>query len=64
MKDMVTKYANDVIATSAFGIKIDTLENPDNTFYKMGLKISNFGGGWILLKFFCFWLIPRIMKVS
>ncbi|XP_026482129.1 cytochrome P450 9e2-like [Ctenocephalides felis] len=66
VKDLVTKYANDVIASSAssaFGIKVDTLKNPDNIFYKMGRKVSNFSGFWVSLKFFAFLLIPHIMRV-
>lgn len=64
MKDLITKYANDVIATSAFGIKINTLEEPDNIFYKMGQTVSNFSGFWISIKFFAFMTVPKLMKVN
>lgn len=63
MKDLVTKYANDVIATSAFGIKINTLEEPDNLFYKMGQTISNVTGFWTSLKFFALMTVPKLLKV-
>uniref|UniRef100_A0A6M2DZN4 Putative cytochrome n=1 Tax=Xenopsylla cheopis TaxID=163159 RepID=A0A6M2DZN4_XENCH len=63
MKDLITKYANDVIATSAFGIKINTLEEPDNIFYKMGQTVSNFSGFWISIKFFAFMTVPKLMKI-
>ncbi|XP_033230552.1 cytochrome P450 9e2-like [Belonocnema kinseyi] len=36
MKDAFTRYTNDVIATCAFGIKIDSMKNPENEFYLMG----------------------------
>uniref|UniRef100_A0A182US72 Uncharacterized protein n=1 Tax=Anopheles merus TaxID=30066 RepID=A0A182US72_ANOME len=33
MKDVFTRYANDVIATCAFGIKVDSLKNAENDFF-------------------------------
>ncbi|XP_026482128.1 cytochrome P450 9e2-like [Ctenocephalides felis] len=62
IKDLVTKYANDVIATSAFGIKVDTLKDPDNEFYRMGKKVTNFSGVLVNLKFAAFLMMPQVMK--
>ncbi|XP_026482127.1 cytochrome P450 9e2-like [Ctenocephalides felis] len=62
VKDLVTKYANDVIATSAFGIKVDSLKDPENIFYKMGKRVTNFSGVLVSLKFFAFMMMPRVMK--
>ncbi|XP_029173473.1 uncharacterized protein LOC114942302 [Nylanderia fulva] len=42
MKDAFTKYTNDVIATCAFGIKIDSMKNPTNKFYVSGKETTNF----------------------
>lgn len=64
IKDLVTKYANDVIATSAFGIKVDTLKDPDNEFYRMGKKVTNFSGVLVNLKFAAFLMMPQVMKVN
>ncbi|XP_020298107.1 cytochrome P450 9e2-like [Pseudomyrmex gracilis] len=36
MKDVLSRYTNDVIATCAFGIKVDSLKNPNNDFYVYG----------------------------
>lgn len=44
MKDILTRYANDVIATTAFGIKCDSLKQPTNEFYIMGKDATNFTG--------------------
>jgi len=33
MKDAFSKYTNDVIATCAFGIKIDSMKDSTNVFY-------------------------------
>lgn len=43
MKDIFTRYANDVIATCAFGINVDLMRNPENEFYTFGKKATNFG---------------------
>lgn len=63
-KELLTKYTNDVIATSAFGVKVDTLQNPDNTFYEMGKRISNLNGFKMSLKFFGYILMPKVMEVT
>ncbi|XP_044758511.1 cytochrome P450 9e2-like [Coccinella septempunctata] len=40
MKETYSKFTNDVIATCAFGISCDTLENPDNEFFAMGKAVT------------------------
>lgn len=62
MKDTYTRYTNDVIATTAFGIKVDSLAEPKNTFYLMGKKMTNFTGIITTLKFFGFFVFPTIYK--
>lgn len=60
-EEFFAKFANDIIATTAFGIKLNTLEDPNNEFYTTGRKILDFSGlqG---LKFFGYIFIPSIMK--
>nr|XP_032525517.1 cytochrome P450 9e2-like isoform X1 [Danaus plexippus plexippus] len=41
-KDLTTRYTNDVIASCAFGIKVDSHTNVDNDFYKIGKIASTF----------------------
>jgi len=43
MKDAFSKYTNDVIATCAFGIKIDSMKDPTNVFY-VYKEVANFLG--------------------
>jgi hypothetical protein len=62
MKDLFTRYTNDVIATSAFGIGCDSLNNPKNEFYEMGKDITNFRGVRALI-FFGYMMSPKLMKV-
>jgi cytochrome P450 family 9 len=62
MKDFFTRYTNDVIATSAFGIACDSLNNPENEFYLMGKDVTNFSGIRALI-FFGYMFSPKLMKV-
>ncbi|KAF2887202.1 hypothetical protein ILUMI_18971, partial [Ignelater luminosus] len=45
MKDTFTRFTNDVIATSAFGVTCDSIRNRDNEFYLNGKIATNFGEG-------------------
>jgi cytochrome P450 family 9 len=62
MKDLFKRYTNDVIATSAFGIGCDSLNNPKNEFYEMGKDLTNFRGLRALI-FFGYMMSPKLMKV-
>lgn len=61
-KDTFTKFANDVIGTAVFGITCDSFANPENEFYKMGLKVTDFTGIRAFI-FFVYSLSPALMKV-
>ncbi|XP_017770184.1 PREDICTED: cytochrome P450 9e2-like [Nicrophorus vespilloides] len=63
MKDIFTRYANDVIATCAFGVTCDSLKEPKNEFYVMGRQASDFSSIIKNLKIFFFILLPKIAKV-
>ncbi|XP_011699841.1 PREDICTED: cytochrome P450 9e2-like [Wasmannia auropunctata] len=42
MKNIFTRYTNDVIATCAFGISVDSMRNPTNEFYVYGKDATTF----------------------
>lgn len=61
LKDVFTRYSNDLIATVAFGLTCDSFTEKDNPFYLLGKDISNFSG----LKGLCFVLdSPWLLKVT
>ncbi|KAK1117067.1 hypothetical protein K0M31_016990 [Melipona bicolor] len=64
LKDIFTRYGNDVIATAAFGIDVNSLKDPDNEFYERGVDASSFGGTLRLIKFLLFRLSPRLTRAA
>lgn len=63
LKDIFTRYANDVIASTAFGLEIDSLKEANNDFYVMGKKFANFDDNGTL-KFFLYDVLTTPMKVN
>lgn len=63
LKDAFTRFTNDVIATTAFGITCDSLENRENEFYTMGKKVTDFTG-WKILIFALHAMSPTISNVG
>lgn len=62
LKDTSTRFTNDVIATTAFGIECDSLKYKLNEFYLMGKKITDFTGLRNFI-FLLFSVCPHLMKV-
>lgn len=63
VKDLMTRYANDVIASCAFGLKVDSYMDENNQFYAMGKTAATFTFRQILMLFVSA-SFPRIFKVS
>ena len=63
LKEFYTRYTNDVIATAAFGIRVDSLKQPTNEFYMMGQDLT-YIGGVRALKWFAYMFMPKLMQVS
>ena len=62
VKELFTKFTNDVIATAAFGVHCDTLQDPNNDFYKMGKDFMNVSSKRIVV-FFAYTVVSKFMKV-
>lgn len=62
-KDLFARYTNDVIANSAFGIKINSLKDRNNEFITMGKEATNFKG-IVIVKFFFMVVCSSLMKVN
>ncbi|XP_053683470.1 probable cytochrome P450 9f2 [Sabethes cyaneus] len=62
MKDTFSRLGNDVIATVAFGIQVDSLKEPDNEFYRKGKEILNFQSVKGLVKALLLRSMPRLSQ--
>ncbi|XP_019565200.3 cytochrome P450 9e2-like [Aedes albopictus] len=61
LTDLFTRFGSDVIATCAFGIKMDSLRDHDNDFYDNGKKMMRFERLSVLLRMFAFKFFPSLM---
>ncbi|XP_051170750.1 cytochrome P450 9e2-like [Leptopilina boulardi] len=60
IKDCFTRYTNDVIATCAFGINVDSMKNPKNEFYLMGIDVTD--PVKMSIKFIFLRMFPKLLK--
>lgn len=60
-KDLLSRYATNIIATCAFGLRVDAVTERDNEFFLSGKTITNFDSiqG---IKFLLFDAMPKVMK--
>ncbi|XP_011866847.1 PREDICTED: cytochrome P450 9e2-like isoform X3 [Vollenhovia emeryi] len=64
-KEVFRRYTNDVIATAAFGISVNSMKDRDNEFYMRGIEAANFSSGFLTtVKFVIFRVCPWIAKLT
>jgi cytochrome P450 family 9 len=63
LRDLYSRFTNDVIATAAFGIGIDSLKNPTNEFYTTGQEAFKTGHLRMMKHFACL-MSPKLVQVS
>ncbi|KAK4874175.1 hypothetical protein RN001_013535 [Aquatica leii] len=63
LKDVFTRYTNDVIASVAFGLSCDSLKERDNEFYRMGKLATNLTGFWFNIAILSFMISPTLSKI-
>ncbi|XP_065342836.1 cytochrome P450 9e2-like [Cloeon dipterum] len=56
-KSTFTRLTNDIIASTAFGVETNAVQNPDEEFYKYAKNITNFG----VLRSFLIMCFPKLM---
>nr|AJW81129.1 cytochrome P450 CYP9Z401 [Cryptolaemus montrouzieri] len=61
-KDYFSRYSIDIIASTAFGLQIDSLKDRQNKFYMMGQEGANFSTPLKKIIFFIYQLFPRFSK--
>lgn len=60
VKDFFTRYTNDVIATCAYGLKINSLIDPENEFYLNGKILTDFTSFKQVLKAMFIMQLPSV----
>lgn len=63
MKDYFGRFANDVIASAAFGIKVNSFVDKNNQFYTLANSVTHFSY-LALVKVLLYGIMPRLMKVE
>ncbi|KXJ69997.1 hypothetical protein RP20_CCG025203 [Aedes albopictus] len=61
MKDVFSRFANDVIATCAFGLQVESSRDRENEFFVNGKKMIDFGRLVVMLRFMGHQLAPWLM---
>uniref|UniRef100_A0A6P7H9V0 Cytochrome P450 9e2-like n=1 Tax=Diabrotica virgifera virgifera TaxID=50390 RepID=A0A6P7H9V0_DIAVI len=61
-KDASGRFCTDVIASIAFGINLDSLDQKDNEFYAMVSRVSNLNKFSKLIRFMGFLLAPKLYR--
>lgn len=62
LKDVFSRYTNDVIASCAFGIKINSFTNQRNEFFVAGQRVREFTGALAALKLVLLKTVPFITR--
>lgn len=60
MKDLFSRYTNDVIASCAFGIKVNSLANPNNEFFENGQLLSRSISILDIMKYLMLRISPKL----
>lgn len=60
MKEIFSKYANDVISSAAFGYKINSFEDPNNEFFLSGKKFLDVSSARTAVRMMLILLLPKV----
>lgn len=60
-KKLIAHFSNDIIATTTFGVELNSLKDPDNEFFKVGQDMTKFGVVKCL-KLIAALKLPRLMR--
>uniref|UniRef100_A0A1I8PBH4 Cytochrome P450 n=1 Tax=Stomoxys calcitrans TaxID=35570 RepID=A0A1I8PBH4_STOCA len=61
VKDFTTRLTNDIIASTAFGLEVNSFRDKDNEFYKKAMYIMSFPP-WIQIKLMFTMIFPTLSK--
>ncbi|XP_063709947.1 probable cytochrome P450 9f2 [Culicoides brevitarsis] len=62
IKDLFNRYCNDTIATTIFGLEVNSIKEKENEFFLMGKKLTTFDSV-ASMKFFFIFIVPKLFKL-
>lgn len=62
MKELCSRYTSDVIASCAFGLKVNSIKDPTNEFFTIGTDCFNFSKLKVGLRMLVIRVFPTIMR--
>lgn len=62
LRDLFSRFTTNIIATCAFGLKVDAVNDKNNEFFESGKIFTSFTTAQVI-KFFLFDSLPKIMKL-
>ncbi|GAB0096683.1 hypothetical protein DMENIID0001_122260 [Sergentomyia squamirostris] len=62
MRELCSRASNDVIATCAFGVKVDSFINKKNEVFCAAKELSNFNSASVIIKFIVFRFAPKLLS--
>ncbi|XP_045464627.1 cytochrome P450 9e2-like [Harmonia axyridis] len=62
-KDSICRFTSDVIASSAFGLQVDSLKDRNNTFFKMGRESLDFTSIRLKIAFCIYQVSPKLASI-
>lgn len=62
MKELCSRYSSDIIASCAFGLKVDSMKDRSNDFFTIGTSSLNFGSMKVAARLLLLRLAPKIMN--
>lgn len=63
MKDLSAKYGTDIIGTTAYGLNVNSLNNPDDEFRRHGKQIFQFNT-FRSFEFLSMFFFPNIVRMA
>lgn len=62
MKELLSRYTSDVIASCAFGLKVNSLKDRTNEFFTIGTNSLGFGSLKVALRMLLIRSMPKLMR--
>lgn len=63
MREVFSRFTNDIIANALFGLEVNSFAEKNNTFYTMGVDNTDYSRPWRIFVILMYYVSPRLAKV-